>query len=80
MPEYTWEDNTQEIYDKACQLAPKPFQEITKKSLNEALEKRIGNGGSVTEAIIIDCIKEITPKPFLAMGMKKIKPLLKNPL
>ena len=79
MADFTWEENSKAIFDTACKLAPKPFQQITKKSLNEALEKRIGEGGSVTEEVLLECIKEVTPKPFLAMGMKKIKPLLTNP-
>ena len=79
MADYTWEDNTRDIFDKAVSLAPKPFQSITRKSLSQALEKRLEGGGTVTQDIIVDCIKEVTPKPFLAMGMKKIKPMLRTP-
>ncbi len=78
MDNVQWEGNTQKIFETAISLAPKPFRSITKKSLTEAIEKRVGKEGTVTEEIIVDCIKEVTPKPFLGMGMKKIKPLLKN--
>ena len=78
MDNIQWEGNTKEIFDTAVSLAPKPFRNITKKGLSEAIEKRVGSDGTVTEEIIVDCIKEVTPKPFLSMGMKKIKPLLKN--
>ncbi len=78
MAEFTWEDNTKEIFDKCVEMAPGPFRKITEKSLLEALEKKIGDGGTVTEPSIVECIKEVTPKPFLAMGMKKLKPLLKG--
>ena len=79
MAEYSWEDNSKQVYDTAVSMAPKPFRPLTVSSLDDALAKRLEDGGTVTEDIIVDCIKEITPKPFLSMGMKRIKPLLKNP-
>ena len=78
MADFNWEDNTEEIFDKVVSLTPKPFQKMTVKGISEALVKRIGEGGSVTEAVLVDCIKEVTPKPFLAMGMKKIQHMLKG--
>ena len=79
MAEFSWEDNTKEIFDKAVSLPPAPFRKATEKSITEALTSKIGENGTVTEDVLVECIKEVTPKPFLKMGMKKIKPLLKNP-
>jgi len=78
MADFTWEDNTKEIFDKTISLPPAPFRKTTENSLIEALVEKIGEEGTVTEAALVACIKEVTPKPFLKMGMKKIKPLLKN--
>jgi hypothetical protein len=78
MVNFTWQDNTEEIYEKCISLSPGPFRQITRKNLTEAIEKRVGADGVVTEDILVSCIKEVTPKPFLAMGMKKIDPMLKG--
>jgi len=78
MADFTWEDNTKEIFDKAVSLPPAPFRKTTENSITEALVAKIGEQGTVTEAVLVEVIKEVTPKPFLKMGMKKIKPLLKN--
>ena len=78
MAEFKWEENTKEIYEKCINLAPGPFRKITKKTLDECLTKKLGDGGTVTEPVLVDAIKECTPKPFLKMGMKQLKPLLKG--
>ena len=78
MTDFKWEDNTEEIFNTAVSLAPKPFRETTIRSLSEAIEKRLDGTKLVTEKILLEAIKEVTPKPFYAMGMKKIKPLLKG--
>jgi hypothetical protein len=78
MSDFKWEENVEDIFEKCISLSPGPFRKITRNSLNEALLKEIGGDGTVTEAILVACIKEVTPKPFLAMGMKKLKPMLKG--
>ncbi len=78
MSEFNWEDNTEEIFEKACSTPPAPFRKLTRKSIVKALVKKVGEGGSVSEACLVESIKEVTPKPYLAMGMKKLKPLLKG--
>ena len=44
--------------------------------LTASLEKAVGDGGTVTEEVLVASIKEVTPKPFLPLGMKQIKPML----
>ncbi len=78
MTDYTWQDNTKEIYEKAIAIPPAPFRKLTRKSIDEALAKKVGDSGIITEQCLVECIKEVTPKPFVAMGMKQLKPLLKN--
>ena len=41
----------------------------------EGLEKKAGDGGAVTEDMIIEVVQEITPKPFVAMALKSVEPL-----
>lgn len=78
MSNFKFEDNTGEIYKLVLALSPGPFRKRATQMLNEALVKRIGEDGQVTEPVLVECIKETTPKPFLPLGMRKIKHLLKN--
>ena len=78
MAEFQWESNSKEIYDKIITGSPKPFQEMTRKKVNETLVNKVGDGGKVTPEILVEVVKETTPKPFLAMAMKAIEPLLKK--
>ncbi len=78
MADLVWQDNTEEIYEKCISLAPGPFRKITRKNLTEALGKKVGAEGIVSEEVLVASIKEVTPKPFLAMGMEKIQPMLKG--
>ncbi|OGL41400.1 MAG: hypothetical protein A2043_05395 [Candidatus Schekmanbacteria bacterium GWA2_38_9] len=78
MAEFAWEGNSKEIYDKLISGSPKPFQEMTRKKANETLVAKVGDGGKVTPEILVEVVKEITPKPFLAMAMKSIEPLIKK--
>ncbi len=78
MTDFKWEGNTKEIFDLITSLSPKPFRQRTIQMLSDALEAKVGAENSVTEEIMVDCIKEVTPKPFLPLGLKKIKHLLKQ--
>jgi hypothetical protein len=48
---------------------------MTEKKLMEALNKKAGDAAVVTEDMLIECVKEITPKPFIAMALKALEPL-----
>ena len=49
---------------------------MTEKKLMEAIVNKAGDGGTVTEDILIECVKEVTPKPFVGMALKQIEPLM----
>lgn len=70
-----WQDNSKAMFDKLIEGSPKPFRAMTEKKMMEGLTKKAGDGGNVTEDMIIEVVKEITPKPFVAMAMKSIEPL-----
>jgi len=75
MAELNWQGNTKEMFDKLIESSPKPFRAMTEKKMQEGLEKKAGEGGAVTEDMIEEVVKEITPKPFVAMALKNLEPL-----
>ena len=75
MADLTWEKNSKAMFDKCIEGSPKPFRPMTEKKLLEALEKKAGDAKKVTEDMVIDAVKEITPKPFLPMALKALEPL-----
>ncbi len=76
MADFTWEDNSKKIYETAISLSPGPFRKITQKTIDEAILAKVGDGGTVTEVELMEIINDNTPKPFRAMGMRKLKPLM----
>ena len=76
MAELNWQDNSKEMFQKLIDGSPKPFRAMTEKKMMEGITKKAGDGGNVTEDLVIEIVKEITPKPFVAMAMKSIEPLI----
>ena len=76
MAELNWQDNSEEMFQKLIEGSPKPFRAMTEKKMMEGLTKKAGDSGSITEDLVIEVVKEITPKPFVAMAMKSIEPLI----
>ena len=74
MADLTWEGNSKAMFDKLIESSPKPFRAMTEKKLMEAIEAKAA-GGPVTEDTVIECTKEVTPKPFVGMALKNIEPL-----
>ena len=75
MAELNWQGNSKAMFDKLIESSPKPFRAMTEKKMLEGVEKKAGEGGAVTEDIVEEVVKEITPKPFVAMALKNIEPL-----
>ncbi|MEI6125231.1 MAG: hypothetical protein WCQ99_01625 [Pseudomonadota bacterium] len=75
MADLKWEGNSKVMFDKMIESSPKPFRAMTEKKLTEALVAKAGDGGAVTEDILIECVKTVTPKPFVGMAMKQLDPL-----
>ncbi len=75
MAELTWQDNSKAMFDKMIEASPKPFRAMTEKKLMEAIVTKAGDGGTVTEAILIECVQAVTPKPFVGMAMKQLEPM-----
>lgn len=75
MADLTWEGNSKAMFDKLIESSPKPFRAMTEKKLTEAVTSKAGDAGAVTEDMLIEAVKEITPKPFVGMALKNIEPL-----
>jgi hypothetical protein len=78
MADLQWEANSEQMYEKLIESSPKPFRAMTKKKLTEAIMAKVGDGGTVTEDVIVECTKEVTPKPFVGMALKHIEPMMSN--
>ena len=74
MADLTYEGNSEAMVKKLVESSPKPFRAMTEKKLLAGLEAKAG-GGAVTEAMVEETVKEITPKPFVAMALKSIEEL-----
>ena len=79
MPNFNFVENAEAIYEKSISATPFPFRNITKNGLNELLLDKFGEDEEITEAKIVQVIKENTPSAFLGLGMKAIEPLLSDP-
>ena len=75
MAELNWQGNSKAMFEKLIESSPKPFRAMTEKKMLEGMGKKAGDGGAVTEDIVEEVVKEITPKPFVAMALKNIEPL-----
>ncbi len=74
MADLTYEGNSEAMIKKLVESSPKPFRAMTEKKLLAGLEAKAGDG-AVTEAMIEETVKEITPKPFVGMALKSIEEL-----
>jgi hypothetical protein len=74
MADLTYEGNSQAMVTKLIESSPKPFRAMTEKKLLAGLEAKSG-GAAVTEDMVVETVKEITPKPFVAMALKGIEDL-----
>lgn len=72
-------ENAEAIYNKSISATPILFRSNTREGLTQLLLDQFGEEGEIDEAAIVAVIKEHTPRPFLGLGMKAIKPLLSDP-
>jgi len=76
MAELNWQGKSKEMFQKLLEGSPKPFRAMTEKKMLEGQGKKAGDAGAVTEDMVVEVVKEITPKPFIAMALKSIEPLM----
>lgn len=74
MADLTWQGNSKAMFEKLVESSPKPFRAMTEKKLLEAITTKAADG-AVSEDIVIECVKQVTPKPFVGMALKQIEPM-----
>jgi hypothetical protein len=79
MSDFNWLENSQTVFEEGLKAAPAPFRNATRKGLLKGLAKVVGEGGDVREADLVKAMKDSTPAPFKAQGMKAIEPFLTDP-
>jgi len=79
MATFKWAENAEAIFDKSISATPFPFRNNTRNGLVKLLMERFGEEEEITEAKLVQVIKDHTPAPFLGLGMKAIAPLLTDP-
>jgi len=76
MPDFNFVENAEAIYEKSVSATPFPFRKIVKNGMTELLMEQYGKKKKITEAMMLDIIKENTPSAFLGLGIKAVKPLI----
>ena len=76
MGNLTFKDNTQAMYNKVLELAPKPFREMTRQQMNQSLIETFGENGEVTEEKFLELVKAKIPKGFLQIALNALEPLM----
>ena len=79
MAQFNFQQNAEAIYEKSISATPILFRKQVKNGLIELLLEHYGEGAEITEAQLVEVIKENTPAPFIGLGMKAIKPLITDP-
>jgi len=76
---FNWSGNARAIYERSISATPVLFRRYTQEGLDRILASRYGTKKRISEAMLVEVIRENTPKPFLGAGMKAIAPLLTDP-
>jgi hypothetical protein len=74
MAELNWTENSQTMFEEGLKVTPGAFRSIGRKNLMKGLTSIVGEGGDVHEDDVVRAIREFTPKPFVAMGLKAVEP------
>jgi len=76
MTEFNWTENSRTIFEEFVKAAPMGFGSVTKRGVLSGLTNVVGEGGDVREEDIVQAIKDRTPAPFKAQGLKAIEPFV----
>ena len=73
MAELKYEGKSKAMVDKLIEESPKPFRKNNEKKILTSLEQKAGESGTVTEDMVFETVKEITPKAFLSVTIKLLE-------
>jgi hypothetical protein len=71
-----WQGNSEKILDLLVQSSPLGFRSRVREKLVRAITELAVNN-IIDEDIVVQAAKIVTPKPFLAIAMRNVKPYLK---
>ena len=76
MTQFNFQENAKAIFEKCISSTPVLFRKRVKKGLVALLLEHYGEDAEITEAQLVEIIKENTPAAFVGLGIKAIKPLI----
>jgi hypothetical protein len=72
-----WQGNAEKILDLLVQSSPLGFRSRVREKLVRAIKDLAANN-IIDEDTVVQAAKIVTPKPFLAIAMRNVKPYLKD--
>jgi bacteriochlorophyllide c C-7(1)-hydroxylase len=75
--EPVWKGDAEKILDLLVQSSPLGFRPRVRDKLVRAIMEHAANN-TIDEQLVIQAARIVTPKPFLAIAMRKVKPYLKS--
>ncbi len=72
-----WRGNSEKILDLLVQSSPLGFRSRVREKLVRSITELAVNN-IIDENTVVQAAKIVTPKPFLAIAMRNVKPFLKN--
>ena len=79
MTQFNFKENAKAIFEKSISSTPVLFRKQVKNGLVALLLEHYGEDAEITEAQLVEVIKENTPAAFVGLGIKAIKPLITDP-
>jgi len=79
MPQFKFQENAKAIFEKCISSTPVLFRKQVKNGLVALLLEHYDEDAEITEAQLVEVIKENTPAAFVGLGIKAIKPLITDP-
>ena len=72
-----WQGNAEKILDLLVQSSPLGFRSRVREKLMRSINDLAANN-IIDENTVVQAAKIVTPKPFLAIAMRNVKPYLKD--
>ena len=72
----TWAGNSKAMADKTVKASPFFIQSTVKEKLFKSIAQKAGPDGAVTEGMVIEAVREVTPGTFKEKMINDLKPLM----
>ncbi len=71
----SWKGNSKAMFDRAVNASPFFIRPISSRQLKKAIVAGTGSRNIVTEDLVIECVKEVTPDAFVEKTLQDIESL-----